>query len=315
MTKSTKRILIAGGAGFIGSNLALKLHAQGHSVFCLDNFSTGRKENLNPLNGQERFELIEADVEDQLNLQVEEIYNLASPASPPHYQKDPIKTSTTNVLGTLNLLGLAKKTGAKFLLASTSEVYGDPKEHPQTETYRGNVNPTGIRSCYDESKRMAETLTMDFYRQHGIKVKIVRIFNTFGPHMDPDDGRVVSNFIVQALKNQPLTIYGSGNQTRSFQYVDDLIEGLIKLMESPDNFTGPVNLGNPEEFTVNNLADEVLKLIPESTSQKIYKPLPEDDPTKRKPDIRLAKEKLNWEPKGKLNEGLIKTIKYFEKNL
>ena len=206
MTKSTKRILIAGGAGFIGSNLALKLHAQGHSVFCLDNFSTGRKENLNPLNGQERFELIEADVEDQLNLQVEEIYNLASPASPPHYQKDPIKTSTTNVLGTLNLLGLAKKTGAKFLLASTSEVYGDPKEHPQTETYRGNVNPTGIRSCYDESKRMAETLTMDFYRQHGIKVKIVRIFNTFGPHMDPDDGRVVSNFIVQALKNQPLTI-------------------------------------------------------------------------------------------------------------
>jgi UDP-glucuronate decarboxylase len=315
MTKSTKRILIAGGAGFIGSNLAHKLHAQGHYVFCLDNFSTGRKENLSPLNGQERFELIEADVEDQLNLQVEEIYNLASPASPPHYQKDPIKTSTTNVLGTLNLLGLAKKTGAKFLLASTSEIYGDPKEHPQTETYRGNVNPTGIRSCYDESKRMAETLTMDFYRQYGVKVKIVRIFNTFGPNMDPDDGRVVSNFIVQALKNQPLTIYGSGNQTRSFQYVDDLIEGLIKLMESPDNFTGPVNLGNPEEFTVNSLADEVLILIPESTGQKIYKPLPEDDPTKRKPDIRLAKEKLNWEPKVKLNEGLIKTIEYFKHNL
>lgn len=315
MAKSTKRILIAGGAGFIGSNLAFTLHAQGHYVFCLDNFFTGRKENLSPLNGQERFELTEADVEDQLNLQVDEIYNLASPASPPHYQKDPVKTSTTNVLGTLNLLKLAQKTGAKFLLASTSEVYGDPKEHPQTETYRGNVNPTGIRSCYDESKRMAETLTMDFCRQYGVKVKIVRIFNTFGPNMDPEDGRVVSNFIVQALKNQPLTIYGNGNQTRSFQYVDDLIEGLIKLMGSPDNFTGPVNLGNPEEFTVNSLADEVLKLIPKSTSQKIYKPLPQDDPTKRKPDIGLAKEKLDWEPKVKLLEGLEKTIEYFKHNL
>ena len=315
MPEQEKIILIAGGAGFIGSQLANRLHKEGRFVICLDNFSTGRETNLKHLIGLEKFELLEGDVETPPDIKVHEIYNLASPASPPQYQKDPIKTATTNILGTLGLLKLAQKNNAKFLLASTSEVYGNPLQHPQKETYWGNVNPIGIRSCYDESKRAAETLTTDFQRQFGLTVKIARIFNTYGPNMDPNDGRVVSNFIVQALKNEPLTIYGDGAQTRSFQYIDDLLEGLIKLMGSPNDFNGPVNIGNPKEFTVSQLADEVLRLIPESRSQKIYKPLPEDDPAKRKPDIRLAKEKLNWEPQVKLNEGLIRTIEYFKKNI
>src|SRR3989344_623641 len=311
MAENKKKILVAGGAGFIGSHLCGQLLGDGHSVICLDDLSTGREKNIADFKNRGNFKFIQTDVAEPLNIEADEIYNLASPASPPAYQKNPVKTPETNFLGTLNLLRLAQKNSAKFLLASTSEIYGDPLEHPQKETYWGNVNPVGIRSCYDESKRVAETLAMDFNRQFGVRIKIARIFNTYGPNMDPKDGRVVSNFIVQALKNLPLTVYGDGRQTRSFQYVDDLVEGLIKLMGSGDNFTGPVNLGNPGEFTVNELAEKIIKMTG-SQSKITNLPLPQDDPKKRQPDITLAKRELLWESKVKLDEGLAKTIEYFK---
>lgn len=311
----TKKILVAGGAGFVGAHLCSALIANGHEVVCLDDFSTGRETNIKKLRPDGNFSLLKQDVCEIINLKVDEIYNLASPASPKAYKKNPIKTLRTNVLGSLNLLELAKKNRSKILLASTSEVYGDPLVHPQTEDYRGNVNPTGPRSCYDEGKRAAETLYMDFYRQYKTSVRIARIFNTYGPQMAADDGRVVSNFIVQALSNRPLTIYGSGKQTRSFQYIDDLIAGLILLMENKNNFIGPVNLGNPAEFTINELANLVLSLIPHSKSKKTIKPLPDDDPKQRRPDIVLAKKQLGWKPKVALKQGLIRTIGYFNKNL
>ncbi len=308
-----KKILVTGGAGFIGSHLCKKLLDQGNEIICLDNFFTGSRQNIKDLLENPNFKLIEHNVVNPIFLNVNEIYHLACPASPIHYQHNPVETVRTNVMGTLNMLDLAKKIGAKMLQASTSEVYGDPLEHPQKETYFGNVNPIGIRSCYDEGKRAAETLCADFYREYNLDIRIARIFNTFGPNMHTNDGRVVSNFIVQALKNEPITIYGSGCQTRSFQYIDDLITGLIKMMENNDNFMGPVNLGNPEEFTIEELAEKVLKLIPESKSQIIYSALPIDDPRRRRPDITLAKEKLDWEPKVKLADGLVKTIEYFKK--
>jgi len=310
-----KNILITGGAGFIGSHLCKKLVGEGNRVFCLDNFFTGSKANIKNLMDNQDFVLIEQDVTEPISLKVEQIYHLACPASPVHYQYNPVETIRTNIVGTLNMLDLAKQSRAVILQASTSEVYGDPLEHPQKETYWGNVNVLGLRSCYDEGKRCAETLCMDYHRQNKVQIRIVRIFNTYGPNMHPNDGRVVSNFIVQALKNEPITIYGSGNQTRSFQYIDDLIPGLIKMMENKDNFIGPVNLGNPEEFTIKDLAEKVLELIPESKSQIIYKDLPADDPRRRKPDVNLAKEKLNWEPRIKLAEGLVKTIEYFKKTI
>lgn len=305
-------ILVTGGAGFVGSNLCARLLRDGHKVFCLDNFSTGRKQNIAALMNNKNFQLLEADVENFSNdIKVDQIYHLASPASPPTYQKDPIKTLRTNFLGTLNVLELADRSQATIALASTSEVYGDPAIHPQPESYWGNVNPLGPRSCYDEGKRAAESLCMAFARQHKAKIKIARIFNTYGPNMDPNDGRVVSNFITAALGGQPLTVYGDGSQTRSFQYIDDLLEGLTALMESPEDFTGPVNLGNPEEFTVKELAEKILKKVPESGGKISFLPLPQDDPRKRKPDIALAKQKLGWSPKIKLEEGLDKTIEYF----
>ena len=311
-----KTIIVTGGAGFIGSHLCKRLLDEGNYVICFDNFFTGRLENIKDLINNKNFELITGDVIEPMeeiisgfHEKVDEIYNLACPASPPHYQYDPIKTAQTNFLGMYNVLTLAKKFKSKVLQASTSEVYGDPKIHPQPEDYRGNVNPDGIRACYDEGKRIAETLCFDFHRQYGVDIKIVRIFNTYGPNMREDDGRVVSNFICQALKGDDLTIYGTGSQTRSFCYVDDLVDGMIKMMAS--NITGPVNLGNPGEFTIRQLADIILEMV-DTESQLIYKDLPSDDPTKRKPNISLAKKELKWEPKIQLREGLEKTIEYFK---
>ena len=307
----SKRILVTGGAGFIGSHLCERLLNEGNEVICLDNFHTGRKENILPLVDNYKFEVIRHDVTDEIKLEVDEIYNLACPASPVHYQSNAIKTVKTNVLGMINMLGLAKRTKARILQASTSEVYGDPERHPQKEDYWGNVNPAGIRSCYDEGKRIAETLCFDYHRSHNVDIKVIRIFNTYGPNMLENDGRVVSNFIVQALRGQDITVYGEGNQTRSFCYVDDLVDGFVAMMGTK-NFTGPVNLGNDGEFTILELAEKIIQ-ITGSKSKIIHKPLPSDDPTQRKPDLTLAKEKLGYNPKVKLDDGLKKTIPYFEK--
>jgi len=342
-----KRILITGGAGFLGSHLCEKLLKEGNEIICVDNFYTGRKRNIIHLLNNPYFEVVRHDVTFPLYIEVDEIYNLACPASPVHYQLDPVQTTKTSVIGAINMLGIAKRLKIKILQASTSEIYGDPEVHPQPETYRGNVNPIGLRACYDEGKRCAETLFFDYYRQNKIKIKVIRIFNTYGPRMYPNDGRVVSNFIVQALKGENITIYGDGSQTRSFCYVDDLIDGIVKMMNSRDDFTGPVNLGNPCEFKIIELAEMVLKLtksksklvfkpLPEddpkqrkpvielaemvlkltkSKSKLVFKPLPEDDPKQRKPVIDLAKKELNWEPKVPLEEGLKLTIDYFKKLL
>lgn len=306
-----KQILVTGGAGFIGSHLCERLLKDGNNVICMDNYFTGCKQNVVHLLDNPYFELVRHDVTFPYYVEVDEIYNLACPASPIHYQFDPVSTTKTSVIGAINMLGLAKRAKARILQASTSEVYGDPFVHPQEETYWGNVNPIGVRSCYDEGKRCAETLFMDYHRQNKVDIKIIRIFNTYGPRMRPDDGRVVSNFIMQALKGEDITIYGDGKQTRSFQYVDDLIEGMVRMMASED-FTGPVNLGNPREFTMIELAEMVLKMT-NSKSKLIFKSLPADDPKQRKPNISLAKEKLNgWEPNIRLEEGLVETIKYFK---
>ena len=305
-----QRILVTGGAGFLGSHLCDRLLAEGHDVLCVDNFFTGTKDNIAHLLDNPYFELLRHDVTFPLYVEVDEIYNLACPASPIHYQYDPVQTTKTSVHGAINVLGLAKRVKAKIFQASTSEVYGDPEVHPQPERYWGRVNPIGPRSCYDEGKRCAETLFFDYRRQHGLEIKVARIFNTYGPRMHPNDGRVVSNFIVQALRNAPITLYGDGAQTRSFCYVDDLIEGFIRLMDSPADFTGPVNLGNPGEFTVLELA-ETIREMTGSRSELIYKPLPADDPRQRQPDIRLAREQLGWEPRIPLAEGLQSTIAYF----
>jgi UDP-glucuronate decarboxylase len=306
-----KLILVTGGAGFLGSHLCDRLLEDGHDVICVDNFFTGRKQNVEHLIGHPRFELMRHDVTLPLYLEVDEVYNLACPASPVHYGHDPIQTTKTSVLGALNMLGLAKRLKCRIFQASTSEVYGDPSQHPQPEGYWGNVNPIGPRACYDEGKRCAETLFFDYHRQHGIEVKVARIFNTYGPRMAPDDGRVVSNFIVHALKGLPITIYGDGAQTRSFCYVDDLIEGFVRLMESPVELIGPVNLGNPAEFTIKELAELVLELTG-SKSKLAYLPLPQDDPRQRRPDIALAKDRLGWQPGVALREGLLDTILYFD---
>ena len=308
---SKKKILVTGGAGFVGSHLCERLLNEGNEVYCLDNFFTGQKKNVVHLLDNPYFELIRHDVTAPFFIETDEIYNLACPASPIHYQHNPIKTIKTSVMGAINMLGLAKRVNAKILQASTSEVYGDPLVHPQLESYWGNVNPVGERSCYDEGKRCAETLFIDYHKQNNVKIKIIRIFNTYGPRMDPNDGRVVSNFIVQALQNQDITVYGKGQQTRSFQYVDDLVDGMIKLMASPDSFTGPVNVGNPNEFTILELAEKVIQLTG-SKSKIIYQPLPSDDPMMRQPDISIAKKELNWAPKIELDEGLIKTIDFFK---
>jgi UDP-glucuronate decarboxylase len=308
-----KTILVTGGAGFIGSHLCEALLKQGHYVICLDNFFTGRKENIKHLMDFDNFELIRHDIIDPIKLEVDEIYNLACPASPFHYQYNPIKTIKTSFLGTMNMLGLAKRVKAKILQASTSEVYGDPSVHPQPESYRGNVNPIGPRSCYDEGKRAAETLCFDYHRQHKVDIRVVRIFNTYGPNMQINDGRVVSNFIVQALKNEDITVYGDGKQTRSFCYVSDLVRGMIDFMNQEQHL-GPINLGNDGEFTILELAEKVIQLT-HSKSKITFKPLPEDDPLQRKPDLSLARKLINYEPKIKLEEGLIKTIEYFKKRL
>jgi len=305
-----KRILVTGGAGFIGSHLCDRLISSGNDVICVDNLFTGSKDNIRHLLNNPYFEFIRHDMTQPIFIECDQIYNLACPASPKWYQKDPIFTFKTSVYGAMNCLGLAKRTGARVLQASTSEVYGDPHVHPQDESYWGNVNPIGIRSCYDEGKRAAETLFFDYHRKHGVEVKIIRIFNTYGPRMDVGDGRVVSNFIVQALKNEDITIYGDGSQTRSFCYVDDLVEGMIRLMNSREDFTGPVNIGNPDEHTIKELAEMVIGLTG-SESKIVYKPLPSDDPTRRKPTIELARDELGWEPQVKLMEGLGKTIDYF----
>ena len=305
-----KRILITGGAGFLGSHLCERLLAEGEDLLCLDNFYTGSKDNIRHLLGNHHFECIRHDIINPIYLEVDQIYNLACPASPVHYQYNPIKTIKTSVMGAINTLGLAKRVKARILQASTSEVYGDPEVHPQPEDYWGRVNPIGIRSCYDEGKRAAECLMMDYRRQNHVDVKIVRIFNTYGPRMAVHDGRVVSNFIVQALKGEDITVYGNGSQTRSFCYVDDLIEGLIRMMNSPEGFTGPVNLGTPQEFTILQLAETLIRMTG-SASRIIYNPLPQDDPIQRRPDIALAREKLGWEPRIQLSEGLEKTIAYF----
>jgi len=309
-----KRILVTGGAGFLGSHLCERLLSHGHDVLCVDNFFTGSKDSIVHLIGNPHFELMRHDVTFPLYVEVDEIYNLACPASPIHYQFDPVQTTKTSVHGAINMLGLAKRVKAKILQASTSEVYGDPDVHPQPESYWGRVNPIGIRSCYDEGKRCAETLFFDYYRQHRLKIKVARIFNTYGPRMHPNDGRVVSNFIVQAIKNEPITIYGDGKQSRSFCYVDDLVEGLVGLMNSGDEFTGPVNLGNPNEFLIAELASKVIEHTG-SRSRIVYKTLPEDDPKQRQPDISLARAVLGWEPRIALDEGLVSTIRYFEKLL
>lgn len=305
-----KKILVTGGAGFLGSHLCEKLLDNGHDVICVDNLFTGNKQNIIHLIDNPYFEFLCYDITSPLYVEVDEIYNLACPASPLHYQFDPVRTTKTSVQGSINMLDLAKRNKAKILLASTSEVYGDPLVHPQTEDYWGNVNPVGIRSCYDEGKRCAETLFFDYYREYQLRIKVARIFNTYGPRMHPNDGRVVSNFIVQALQNKEITIYGDGSQTRSFCYVDNLIDGLIKLMESSDRFTGPLNLGNPNEFSIKELAEEIIKLV-QSSSKLSFKLLPENDPARRQPDITLAREVLGWEPLIQLNEGLQHTIRYF----
>jgi UDP-glucuronate decarboxylase len=308
---NSKRVLVTGGAGFLGSHLCERLLADDCDVLCVDNYYRGTKENVAHLLANPRFELLRHDVTFPLYVEVDEIYNLACPASPVHYQRDPVQTTKTSVHGAINMLGLAKRVKAKILQASTSEVYGDPKIHPQPENYWGHVNPIGIRSCYDEGKRCAETLFFDYYRQHNLQIRIVRIFNTYGPRMHPNDGRVVSNFIVQALRNRDITIYGDGSQTRSFQYMEDLIEGMVRLMNNDSEFTGPVNIGNPGEFTILQLATKVLELIPESRSKIVHRALPSDDPIQRQPDITVARGKLGWEPKVGLDEGLRKTIDYF----
>jgi UDP-glucuronate decarboxylase len=315
---SGKRILVTGGAGFVGSHLCERLLREGHEVICADNFYTGRRANVAHLIPNPLFEVIRHDITFPLYAEVDEIYNLACPASPIHYQFDPVQTTKVSVHGAINMLGLAKRVKAKILQASTSEVYGDPKVHPQTENYWGHVNPIGLRSCYDEGKRCAETLFFDYHRQHRLRIKVARIFNTYGPRMHPNDGRVVSNFIVQALRGEDITVYGDGSQTRSFCYIDDLVDGLVRLMESPDDFTGPVNLGNPVEFTILQLAEKVIELVNLKLGTKnlklkvVFKPLPSDDPTQRQPDITLAREKLGWTPAVQLEEGLKNTIEYFK---
>ena len=316
LMNTVKRILITGGAGFVGSHLCERLLVEGSEIVCLDSLDTGSLGNVEHLNVFPGFTFIHHDICEPLNFEfdIDEIYNLASPASPPNYQKDPIKTTKTNVLGSFNVLDLARQKGAKILQASTSEVYGDPAVHPQVEEYWGNVNPIGIRSCYDEGKRCAETLFFDYYRMHSLDIKVARIFNTYGPRMNPKDGRVVSNFIVQALENNPITIYGTGSQTRSFCYVDNLVDGFIRLMASPDEVIGPINLGNPGEFTILELAEKVLRLTG-SASQLIFEPLPSDDPTQRKPNIDKANDLLGWAPDIQLEEGLTRTIEYFKKTL
>ena len=306
-----KRCLVTGGAGFLGSHLCKRLLIDGNKVIAVDNFYTGTKDNVVELLDNPNFELVRHDITFPLYMEVDEIYNLACPASPIHYQLDPVQTTKTSVHGAINMLGLAKRLKAKILQASTSEVYGDPQIHPQPESYMGNVNPIGPRSCYDEGKRCAETLFFDYHRQHNLRIKVARIFNTYGPNMHPNDGRVVSNFIMQALQDKPITIYGDGSQTRSFCYVDDLIEAFFRLMDSPDDFTGPINTGNPIEFSIKELAEKIIKLT-DSKSKLVYEKLPDDDPVQRQPDINLAKEKLDWEPKINLEEGLIMTIHYFE---
>ncbi|CAM8656337.1 WcaG Nucleoside-diphosphate-sugar epimerases [Burkholderiales bacterium] len=314
MKRTQKRILVTGGAGFLGSHLCDRLIAQGHDVLCVDNFFTGSKRNVVHLLDHPRFELMRHDVTFPLYVEVDEIYNLACPASPVHYQHDPVQTTKTSVHGAINMLGLAKRTRARILQASTSEVYGDPEVHPQPEGYWGRVNPIGIRSCYDEGKRCAETLFFDYWRQHKLEIKVIRIFNTYGPRMHPNDGRVVSNFIVQALKGEDITIFGDGSQTRSFCFVDDLIDGMIRMMESPAEFVGPVNLGNPGEFTMKELAQAVIAQT-KSQSKLTHLPLPADDPKMRRPDIRLAQEVLGWSPKVQLTDGLQSTIEYFQSGL
>ena len=306
-----KRILVTGGAGFLGSHLCERLLNEGNDVICLDNFFTGDKRNIEHLLANHYFELIRHDVSEPIALEVDEIYNLACPASPPYYQFDPVQTTKTSVMGAINMLDIARRTKAKILQASTSEVYGDPEIHPQPESYKGSVSTTGIRACYDEGKRCAETLFFDYYRQYNVDIKVMRIFNTYGPNMDPSDGRVVSNFIVQALQGEDITMYGDGMQTRSFCYVDDLVDGMIRLMNSRDGFTGPVNIGNPGEFTMLELAQKVIELTG-SESKIIHLPLPQDDPMQRQPDITLAKKELDWEPHIALDEGLKKTIEYFK---
>jgi UDP-glucuronate decarboxylase len=310
-TIDSKSILITGGAGFLGSHLCDRLLSAGHEVICVDNFYTGTKRNIEHLIGQHRFELVRHDVTFPLYLEVDEIYNLACPASPIHYQHDPVQTTKTSVHGAINMLGLAKRLRCRIFQASTSEVYGDPSVHPQNESYWGNVNPIGPRSCYDEGKRCAETLFFDYHRQHKLEIKVARIFNTYGPRMHPNDGRVVSNFVVQALRGEPISIYGDGKQTRSFCYVDDLIEGFVRLMASPADLTGPINLGNPSEFTIRELAETVIELTG-SRSKITFLPLPQDDPRQRQPDIGLAKKRLGWEAKVPLRQGLEHTIRYFD---
>jgi UDP-glucuronate decarboxylase len=306
-----KKILITGGAGFIGSHLCRHLLSEGHEILCVDNLFTGTKSNIIELLDNKRFEFLRHDVTNPLHVEVDQIYNLACPASPVHYQFDPVQTTKTSVNGALNMLGLAKRTKARVLQASTSEVYGDPEIHPQPESYWGRVNTVGPRACYDEGKRCAETLFFDYYRQHQLEIRVIRIFNTYGPNMHPNDGRVVSNFIVQALQNQDITLYGDGSQTRSFQYIDDLVDGMVRMMNNDQGFVGPVNIGNQDEFTIRELAEKILALIPESKSKIVFNPLPQDDPKQRQPDISLAKAKLDWSPKVKLDQGLVKTIDYF----
>ena len=308
------KILVTGGAGFLGSHLCERLIKPNQEVYCIDNFHTGRIENIEHLTKYKNFKIIDHDIQDNLDIECDQIYNLACPASPVHYQHDPVSTIKTSVLGTINLLELAKNNEATFFQASTSEIYGDPEIHPQSENYWGKVNPIGPRACYDEGKRCSETLCFDYKRQYGLKIKVVRIFNTYGPRMQPDDGRVVSNFIVQSLKNEPMTVYGDGSQTRSFCYVDDLINGFLSVMEHDENFPGPINLGNPKEITIYEIA-KTIKNITNSSSEIIFKNLPEDDPQKRKPDIGLAKGKIDWQPKVDLDQGLVKTIKYFKSRL
>ncbi len=310
MSLTRKRVLVTGGAGFLGSHLCERLVAQGHDVLCVDNYFTGRKDNISHLLPLPQFEAMRHDVTFPLYVEVDEIYNLACPASPIHYQFDPVQTTKTSVIGAINMLGIAKRVKAKVLQASTSEVYGDPTIHPQTEDYRGNVNPLGPRACYDEGKRAAETLFFDYNRQHGVRIKVVRIFNTYGPRMHPNDGRVVSNFIVQALRGEPITLYGDGLQTRAFCFVSDLVEGFIRLMDTPDDVTGPVNMGNPHEIPVRELAERIVRLTG-SKSEIVYRPLPQDDPTQRCPDITLARKLLGWEPTVALDDGLQRTIAYF----
>jgi UDP-glucuronate decarboxylase len=306
-----KRVLVTGGAGFLGSHLCDRLVAEGHDVLCLDNFFTGTRDNISPLLDKSNFEIIRHDLVQPIFLEVDEIYNLACPASPIHYQYNPVKTIKTSVMGAVHLLGLAKRVNAKILQASTSEVYGDPTEHPQRESYWGNVNPISLRSCYDEGKRCAETLFFDYHRQNGVNIRVVRIFNTYGPRMHPSDGRVVSNFIVQALAHRDITIYGDGSQTRAFCYVDDLVQGLVLMMDGPDAFTGPVNMGNPEEISILDLAETIIRMT-ESRSKIVFEGLPGDDPVRRCPDISRARENLGWQPVTSLEEGLAKTVEYFE---